>query len=144
MDAIYRHTQVGTTMRAVMLVAAAGVFASCLISEAPWPLLLVIGCVLAGAGWIFSELTIAVTPAELRWCFGFGLRRTYCPRSDIVSAAAVRNKWWYGFGIHQSPRGWLYNVGGLDAVEIALGDGTTFRLGTDEPEALAKALQADC
>ena len=140
MEVVYRHSQVGSTMRVIMLIAAAAVFASCLIPEAPWPLLLVIGSVLAGAGWVFSVLTIQVTPAELKWHFGPGVYRMYCPRTDIARAEVVRNKWWYGCGVHQSPRGWLYNVGGLDAVEVTLKDGTSFRLGSDEPDALASAL----
>jgi len=137
---IYRHSQIGYAMRTIMLVASAAALASCLIPEAPWPLLLVIGGVLAGAGWIFSVLTIEVTPSQLQWHFGLGVWKVYCPRADIASAVAVRNKWWYGFGAHHTSRGWLYNVGGLDAVEVALKDGTTFRLGTDEPQALARAL----
>ena len=48
--------------------------------------------------------------------------------------------WWYGWGIHLTPRGWLYNVGGLDAVELALNNGRTLRIGSDEAAALARAL----
>jgi hypothetical protein len=38
-------------------------------------------------------------------------------------------------------RRWLYNVGGLDAVEITLASGRMLRIGSDEPNALAAALQ---
>jgi hypothetical protein len=34
----------------------------------------------------------------------------------------------------------LYNVSGLDAVEITRQDGSRFRLGTDQPERLARTL----
>jgi len=54
----------------------------------------------------------------------------------------VRNKWWYGLGIRLTPHGWLYNVSGLDAIEIVRRSGKTFRVGTDEPKALAAALRA--
>jgi hypothetical protein len=74
------------------------------------------------------------------WFFGPGIWRKHIARGDIASVAAVRNPWWYGFGIHRTPRGWLYNVGGLDAVEIALVGGRTLRIGTDEPAALTAAL----
>jgi hypothetical protein len=35
----------------------------------------------------------------------------------------------------------LYNVSGMDAVEIHLRSGQHFRIGTDEPELLAAALR---
>jgi hypothetical protein len=37
--------------------------------------------------------------------------------------------------------GWLYNVAGLDAVEIETTEGDVIRIGTDEPDRLANALQ---
>lgn len=138
----YRHCQIGTTMRAVMLAAAAGTLAGSLIPDAPWPLLLVIAGVLAGAGWVFSALTIEVTPTELKWFFGPGFWRRHAALGEVVSAVPVRNKWWHGYGAHHTSRGWLFNVAGLDAVEVTLRDGTTFRLGTDEPDALARAILA--
>jgi hypothetical protein len=35
---------------------------------------------------------------------------------------------------------WVWNVSGLDAVELTLRSGRRFRIGTDEPEELAKAI----
>jgi hypothetical protein len=52
----------------------------------------------------------------------------------------VRNKRWWGWGIHPTPRGWLYNVSGLAAVEVALRNGKTIRIGSEEAIALAQAL----
>jgi hypothetical protein len=53
----------------------------------------------------------------------------------------VRNKWWYGWGIRLTPHGWLFNVGGLDAVELELASGRKFRIGTDEPQGLLNAIR---
>jgi hypothetical protein len=100
-----------------------------------------IAAALAFVGWSFSSLTIEVTPAELTWFFGPGVWRKTLARDDILRVTPARNKWWWGFGVHLTPRGWLYNVGGLDAVEIALKDGRTLRLGSDETDALAEALR---
>jgi hypothetical protein len=36
----------------------------------------------------------------------------------------------------------LYSVSGLDAVEVTRKDGGRFRLGTDQPERLARALES--
>ena len=36
---------------------------------------------------------------------------------------------------------WLWNVSGLQAVELVLNNGKRFRIGTDEPENLVNAIQ---
>ena len=94
------------------------------------------------SGLLFSSLTIEVTESELVWFFGPGFLKKRIARSEIASAAPARNRWWWGWGVHLTPRGWLYNVQGLEAVEIVKTDGKSFRLGTDEPLALASALGA--
>lgn len=53
----------------------------------------------------------------------------------------MKNPWYYGWGIRLPPHGWLFNVSGLDAVEIELAFGRTFRVGTDRPGELAEAIQ---
>ena len=72
--------------------------------------------------------------------FGVGLIRRTIPLGRIQAAARVRNRWWYGWGIHLTPHGWLWNVAGLDAVELRLEEGKVFRIGTDDPEGLEAAL----
>jgi len=52
----------------------------------------------------------------------------------------VTNPWWYGWGIHLTPSGWLYNVGGARAVQLDLHNGRSLRVGTDEPERLCEAI----
>jgi len=99
-----------------------------------------LGVILVGLGWVFSSLTVEVTPTQLIWFFGPGLLRKRLPREEIIGVAPVRNPWWWGWGIHLTPRGWLYNVDGLEAVEVALSNGSALRIGSDEARALAKAL----
>jgi len=53
----------------------------------------------------------------------------------------VKNPWYYGWGIRFTPHGWLYNVSGLHAVEIELKNGKKYRIGTDVPENLEKAIR---
>jgi hypothetical protein len=60
--------------------------------------------------------------------------------SRITDARPVRNPWYYGLGIHYTSDGWVFNVAGLDAVEIVLENGRKIRIGTDEPERLAAAI----
>jgi hypothetical protein len=55
---------------------------------------------------------------EIRWHFGPGLWRYRLARRDIASARVVRNGWLSGFGVRIRPGFRLYNVSGLDAVEL--------------------------
>ena len=51
--------------------------------------------------------------------------------ADIVSATPVQNSWWHGWGIRFISGGSMYNVAGLEAVELLLASGKKFRIGTD-------------
>ena len=88
----------------------------------------------------FSSMTIEIRDGFLSWWFGFGLIRKSIPLVDIVRGSLVSIKWYHGWGIHLTGNGWLYNVSGLRAVEFRKADGTSFQLGTDEPEVLLAAV----
>ena len=45
-----------------------------------------------------------------------------------------------GLGHPPDAEGWLYNVSGMEAVEIALRSGKMLRIGSDEASVLADAL----
>ncbi len=140
MRSFYTHTQTGLLLRLTMLPAAVGMLAAG-IACGLWLPLLPLGILLGGIGWVFSSLTVEVTAEDLSWYFGPGIWRKSVPRRAIASATPAVNKWWWGWGVHLTPRGWLYNVGGLEAVEVLLDDGATFRIGSDEAAKLAHALQ---
>ena len=63
------------------------------------------------------------------------------PLDEIETVAVVRNHWWNGFGIRMRPGFRLYNVSGLDAVELRLKSSDIRRIGTDDPQGLAGALK---
>jgi len=63
------------------------------------------------------------------------------PLRDVESVEPVKNPWYYGIGLRVTPRGMLYSVSGLSAVEITRRDGSRLRIGTDEPEKLTAALR---
>ena len=90
---------------------------------------------------VFSKLTIEISEATLRTCFGMGLVCKIVPPAEIATCEPIRIRWWYGWGIHLTPYGWLYNVSGLDAVAIVLRDGRKFSLGTDDPGDLTLAIR---
>lgn len=137
----YRHTQFGTVIvLALILAAGFTVGMEVLTGVAP---LAVIGVALMGIFLaLFFSLTVEIDATHLTFRFGIGLIRQRIPLAEIITAKPVRNTWLYGWGIHRTPHGWLYNVSGWEAVEITLVTGKRFRLGTDEPQRLARMLQA--
>jgi len=137
---VYHHTQRGTViltmLSAGMLVVAVG-----LNTQGDNTLLLAVLVVLVVTALVFASLTIEINGGMLTWSFGPGLLRKHVRVADIQVCAVVHNPWWYGWGIRWTPHGWLYNVSGHSAVEITLKGGQRFRIGTDEPEQLCRALQ---
>jgi len=139
----YSHTQVGTVIIAGMVTVC--VFAVAALAAFPenagmlaLVVLVVVGAMLA----LFSFLTVEIEGDTITCKFGVGLVRKRIALADIESAKAVRNHWLVGWGIRWVPgHYWVWNVSGLDAVELAMKDGSRFRIGTDEPEVLARALQ---
>jgi hypothetical protein len=96
---------------------------------------------LATVAVVFHSLTVEIGDHELRWYFGPGLWTYRLPLDEIQSVATVQNQWWNGFGIRMAPGFTLYNVSGLDAVELRLKSGEVSRIGTDDPQGLAAALR---
>ena len=90
----------------------------------------------------FGSLSVRVDEDAVTLRFGVGLIRRAISLDRVEAAARVRNRWWYGWGIRLTPHGWLWNVAGLDAVELRLAGGGVFRIGTDDPEGLLAALEA--
>src|SRR4051794_15093141 len=110
----YQHTQTASTILAVAG-ALTVVFTGVTIFFRPF--LFGTLCLAAGV-WIFRSLTIEVSDTELRWHFGPGFPRKRVPLNEVASAEAVHTSFWNGWGIHYTPRGWLYNVSGYGAVAI--------------------------
>jgi len=92
--------------------------------------------------YLFNSLTVKITSDKISAAFGSGLIHKTIPFTRIKSAEKVRNKWIYGFGIRLIPDGQMYNVAGLDAIELKLTNGRVFRIGTDEPDKLLEAIKS--
>lgn len=140
-DETYRHTQIGWVLL-VFLAAGAGivVFAA---GKTGWStaassvltLLIVVAL-------LFCTLTVSIRGGEIECRFGPGLICKRIPLAEVRGALPVRNEWYQGWGIRLTSNGWLFNVSGLDAVEVELADGKRIRIGTDEPQTLANAIRA--
>ena len=90
---------------------------------------------------LFSRFIVVIDQGVITLSFGVGLIKKRIDLSEIKSAAVVRNKWIYGWGIRYWGGGWMWNFKGLDAVEIHYKDSSKkFRIGSSNPEALQKAI----
>ncbi|MFC2018513.1 hypothetical protein ACFLU4_00975 [Chloroflexota bacterium] len=136
---MYQHKQTGWTLIIPVGVAVLviGYFS---IQDPSWIALLVFVILLVTL-WLFSGLTVMVDEHAIQVRFGPGVIKKTIKLADIQSAKPVRNKWWYGWGIRAIPGGWLYNISGLDAVELLMMDGRIYRVGTDEQQQLSDFIQ---
>ncbi|MBM44248.1 MAG: hypothetical protein CMJ36_04460 [Phycisphaerae bacterium] len=89
---------------------------------------------------LFHSLSVEIDAESIGLSFGPGLIRKRIALSEIVSCRPVRNSWLLGFGIRYVFDGWMWNVSGLDAVQLTFADGRHFRIGTDEPDVLSRAI----
>ena len=138
----YKRTQIGYLMLAFIAIGILLVLNYFYLSCKTNPFLLIILAALAIGFLLFSILTVKVDAEEVSVRFGVGLIRKRFPISEIESRSAVRNPWYYGWGLRRTPIGWLYNVSGLEAVEITMKDGRKVRIGTDDPAGLDAAIGA--
>jgi hypothetical protein len=135
----YRHTQPGLVI--IGALAASIVLIVAVARSVGWhPVLLGVLAMLVIALALFSSLTVEIRGSELAVSFGMGFPRFTYELSRIRGARVVRSPWFYGWGIHMTPDGWLYNVSGFFALELVFVDGKKVRIGTDEPDALYRAL----
>lgn len=71
--------------------------------------------------------------------------RRRIPYKSIDEVQRDRTSWIDGWGIHWAPfRGWTYNLWGFDCARLRMANGSTIRIGTDDPEGLIEFLHAEC
>ena len=136
---IYKHTQIGHLIIIALIIPLLILFFTIFFTEFNQTLL--IGFFISLASLIlFPSLTVEIDKTRLIAKFGFGIITKKFNLKDIESCHAVKNPWYYGWGIHWTPYGWLYNISGLSAVEIQIKNGKKYRIGTDEPKSLEHAI----
>jgi len=139
MSIYYKHVQFGTLT--VSLLVAAIVLHALLGFIVEWHtvtigvLLTLLVCVA-----LFYSLTVEISNDHLGIHFGVGIVKKRFEIKEIEKAYPVRNRWYYGWGIRLIPHGWLYNVSGLDAIEIVMSSGKRYRIGTNQPNELAQVV----
>jgi hypothetical protein len=136
---LYQHTQVGYVTLIALAAGIVPIVLLMLVVSFNWVVLVVL-IILAVSLWLFSTLTVEIRADTLQIRFGPGLIRKTFLLKDIAAYRAVKNPWYYGWGIHLTPHGWLYNVSGFWAVELQMKSGKRYRIGTDDAEGLVSAL----
>jgi len=133
----YRHTQWGY-FAALTVVVLVPVVAAVTADGDPWAgaMVALVALLIAAVVLWFSRLTVTVEGGYVRAEFGMGKPRKSIDLDGVTAVRQVRNHWYYGFGIRKVPNGWMYNVSGLDAVELHLTSGKVFRIGTDDVDQL--------
>jgi hypothetical protein len=140
----YEHTQIGYLTVCALFLVAVFVAITGIVAPSDRGVLRInatVELILLICAIVFSKLTINVDEETLRACLAMGLICKKVPLAEITECEPIRIRWWYGWGIHLTPYGWLYNVSGLDAVAITLRDGRKFALGTDDPQGLVAAIR---
>ncbi len=133
---IYSHTQI-VPSGALVGVGAVATIGALL---APGKMKLLGGALVAGLMSTFRSLTVSVNENEIVVRFGAWLEAKHIPLVSIKGCSTARMSPLHGWGIHFVGNGWLYNVYGLDAVEVELIDGSKTFIGTDQPRALCEAI----
>ncbi len=94
--------------------------------------------------WMVSVLIIRVDHAGVVWSFAWGWPGGSLPfdRIERVERTKLNALERSGTGWHWTVwHGWLWNVGGAEAVEIVTTAGTRITLGTDDPQGLVDAIE---
>jgi hypothetical protein len=111
------------------------------LAAAPWLVVALFGLLALGL-LTYATLTVEVDADEVRARFGIGLIRKSIAVADITRCEIVRTPVWWGWGLHWTPSGWLYNVSGRAAVRLELKGQRPLMIGSDEAERLKAAIDA--
>ncbi|MGO8684630.1 MAG: hypothetical protein ACLQUT_08650 [Thermoleophilia bacterium] len=90
---------------------------------------------------MFARLTVRVDDDVVEAHFWPRVVGRRVSLAEIETVAIVRNHWYSGWGLRRIRGGWLVSAWGLSAVEMRLMSGGVLRIGSDEPQALAAAVE---
>ena len=140
----YKHTQVGWVMGLILFLIGVVILITAISNKEYGHLK---GNLLLGAFFLFSilllfnSLTAVVSNEHVKVYFGSGLISKTIPIEQIQNCTVVRKGFVLGWGIRIGRGYTLWNVSGVDSVELTLENKKRkFRIGTDKPEELCDAI----
>jgi len=139
----YQHVQWGYTAAPTALFFVPITMAFAADDETPgWSVAIFLAFIVAilAIVLLFSRLEVTVTEGRVTAAFGFGWPHKGIELTEVTAVRRVRTTWIEGWGIRSIRNGWMYNVWGLDAIELELSSGKVFRIGTNDAENLHTAI----
>ena len=143
---MFQTTQTGRVLIVTFIIGIALLASSVIIRSRQWLkkyrvlhalVLVILGLMIANS----YNLSITVDEENFHFQMWPGLLEKTISLSEIENCEAVQNKRRYGFGIRRIKWAWLYNVSGLQAVELTItGAEQKLRVGTFEPEKVCEAV----
>jgi hypothetical protein len=134
----YKHTQIGYLL--IIALGAATLLIGNLSLRTTNPGAIVLLAFMILCIGLFATLTVQVNVQAINIRFGIGVIRKRFALKDVQTYRAVKSPWYYGWGIHLIPGGWLFNVSGWDAVELQMKNGSKYRIGTNDVQGLVNAI----
>ncbi len=136
----YRNSQVGYLIIAVLVVLFVAVLAFTPLEAIGLPhYMLLVGLIMALV--IFYKLNVAVDHGVIVCSFGQGMISKTIRVAELAGCQVIRVPWYYGWGIRFTPRGWMYNIAGTQAVEVTYKSGKKFIIGSGEADVLCEVIQ---
>jgi hypothetical protein len=136
----YEHIQIGHLIITALSVVMSFITYIMITNGFNWTafsVLIIVGVSL----FLFATLKTIIAEEILELSFGLGIIKKRFLLKDIESYQIVKNPWYYGWGIHLTPNGWLYNVSGFHAIKINMKTGKKYLIGTDVPNQFGNAIQ---
>lgn len=141
MQVLYKHTQIGWS---IIIPADIGALVCLYLVFARDILFAAIGFfALVIMTYLFYALTVIGTDETIQVRFGIGLIRKTFRLDDIQTVEPFRTSFWHGWGIHYSPDGTVYNIGGYDAVRLTMSDRKRYIIGTNDRGRLMRYIEAN-
>jgi hypothetical protein len=128
MNMPYEHSQTGWIMLLVFSLIPISLTTSYLMlgeSHLPAGVFLILLLLFVGILLTFYKLTVKADQQSIHLVFGLGLLHFKIHPQTVDSVKIINTPWYYGFGIRFTPRGMLYNVHGVKAVQITYRDSKT-------------------
>ncbi len=92
---------------------------------------------------LFYKLTVRVDRGIITCSFGQGVISKRILVKELTGCRVVRTHWYEGIGIRLTTRGWMYNIGGNQAVELTYKSGKKFIIGSNEAETLCEVIEEE-